>query len=72
VSDETVIADLPPNDGREWELQCARCGSSCATPRPFWCLSSAEWCNANPMPGRESVERGAIEWFVVERREARS
>ncbi len=30
-----------------------------------FCLSSAEWCQANPMPGREDVERGAIEWFTV-------
>lgn len=27
------------------------------------CLSSADWCQANPLPGRESVERGEIEWF---------
>lgn len=26
------------------------------------CLSSAEWCNAHPLPGRENVERGKIEW----------
>jgi hypothetical protein len=24
----TVIARVPPNDGREWDSQCARCGSS--------------------------------------------
>jgi hypothetical protein len=24
----TIINDNPPNDGREWECQCARCGSS--------------------------------------------
>ncbi len=23
-----VIADHPPSDGREWDSQCARCGSS--------------------------------------------
>lgn len=28
------------------------------------CLSSAEWCQANPLPGREGVERGQIEWFT--------
>lgn len=29
------------------------------------CLSSAEWCQENPLPGRENVERGTIEWFEV-------
>ena len=29
------------------------------------CLSSPEWCNANPVPGREAVERGKIEWFTI-------
>jgi hypothetical protein len=24
-----TIAENPPNDGREWDCQCARCGSSC-------------------------------------------
>lgn len=25
---ETVIAERPPQDGRDWHAQCARCGSS--------------------------------------------
>lgn len=25
---ETVIADRPPRDGRQWDCSCARCGSS--------------------------------------------
>lgn len=29
-----------------------------------YCMSSLEWCEANPLPGRESVQRGAIEWFT--------
>ncbi len=29
------------------------------------CISSAEWCKANPLPGRGNVERGQIEWFTV-------
>ncbi len=29
------------------------------------CISSPEWCNANPLPGRENVHRGEIEWFTV-------
>lgn len=27
-STESVIAPQPPEDGREWDCQCARCGSS--------------------------------------------
>lgn len=97
-----LIADYPPNDGREWDCQCARCGSSagrvdcescddgyvdhdcgedcccCLDPEPnvvcdcchgttgwYACLSSEDWCEAHPIAGRESVERGAIEWFVI-------
>lgn len=29
------------------------------------CLSSREWCEANPLPGREKINRGQIEWFRV-------
>lgn len=25
---ESVIAERPPGDGREWDCQCARCGAS--------------------------------------------
>jgi hypothetical protein len=28
VNMDSLIANEPPNDGREWECQCARCGSS--------------------------------------------
>ncbi len=28
---DNVIAPHPPNDGREWDCQCARCGSTIAT-----------------------------------------
>lgn len=28
MSTESMIAETPPNDGREWDSQCARCGSS--------------------------------------------
>ena len=97
-----TIADIPPQDGQEWDCQCARCGSSvdgercwncedgyshhdcgedccvCLDPednvrcdvcngRGCWerCLSSPEWCEANPLPGREDVPRGKMEWFTV-------
>lgn len=31
----------------------------------YACLSSSEWCKANPLPGREAIGRGEIEWFAV-------
>ena len=31
------------------------------------CMSSPEWCEANPLPGREGVERGKIEWFTIQK-----
>ena len=83
---DSVIADSPPRDGREWDCQCARCGSStdfvicencggdgcsqCGGRTGFLlCLSSTEWCETHPLPERDEVKRGAIEWFVVERAE---
>lgn len=32
------------------------------------CLSSPEWCEANPLPGREQIKRGEIEWTCSEER----
>lgn len=31
----------------------------------YLCMSSPEWCKANPLEGREHIERGQIEWFTV-------
>lgn len=99
----SVIADQPPRDGREWECQCAHCGSSCdwhecqscddgfdghdcgedtcCCARPednvpcdicggdggWWvCMSGGDWCDAHPLPGRESIDRGQIEWFTFD------
>lgn len=100
---KSVISDRPPHDGRDWDCQCARCGSSCdwtdcgqcddgysdhdcgddccccLYPEPnvvcdlcdgyggwYTCLSGGEWCKANPLEGRENVDRGKIEWFAWE------
>ena len=60
--------------GLEIDCQCARCGSSVdSQPSDYdeaevWhrCMSSPEWCEANPLPGRELVKRGEIEWFTTE------
>ncbi len=30
------------------------------------CLSSPEFCYANPLPDRSDVPRGKIEWFTIE------
>lgn len=100
-NEQTIIGPHPPQDGHNWECQCARCGSSvlfedctncggsglrghdciddtccCLDPEEnvecdvcdgqggwYTCLSSREFCNANPLPGRENVKRGQIEWF---------
>lgn len=32
------------------------------------CMSSPEWCKANPLEGRENVQRGEIEWFTIPER----
>jgi len=97
MSVEKVIGQCP-RDGREWECQCARCGSSCMFSdcdncggegeiedsdwqfagdyyRCDWCrgagghwacMSSAEWCEANPRDGRAEMKRGTIEWFTFD------
>lgn len=54
--------------GDEVYDQCARCGSSVTYERDYSldgsgytgaiCLSGAEWCDAHPMPGRET-QKGA-------------
>ena len=96
-----VVGAWPPEDGRRWDSQCSRCGSStgrvqcescdgsghfeeddpealglgvevfeCDVCDGFggWqeCISSAEWCHANPIPGCEALPRGRIEWFTVQ------
>ncbi len=99
---ESVVADWPPSDGREWDCQCARCGSSCDWERccqctdgymeDDWgddvveeihlvacqwckghggwmrCLSSSQYCEANPLEGRAEVRRGQIEWYTFDHR----
>lgn len=46
----------------EYNVRCAACGGSCG-----WqvCMSGQDWCEANPIPGREQIEHGAIEWFDI-------
>lgn len=32
----------------------------------WFCLSTATYCEQNPLPGREDVPRHTEEWFTVE------
>lgn len=52
----------------EWDF-CGTYFASCSDCRGsggwYTCLSDAEWCEANPIVGRESIERGKIEWFSI-------
>jgi len=64
----TIMAKYPPQDGREWYCQCARCGSSVYEADEEFsgvCMSSPEWCEANPLPRREHIKRGKVEWFTL-------
>lgn len=47
----------------EENVPCVYCGGTAVWHR---CMSSPEWCGANPLPGRERVQRGTVEWFTVE------
>lgn len=57
---EDTCCCLYPHDN----VPCEFCGGTGAWRR---CLSSPEWCRANPIPGREHIERGAVEWFTFSR-----
>lgn len=51
------------------DWQCAgeylRCNDCQGTGGWYRCCSDDEWCEANPIKGREHVERGVIEWFTI-------
>lgn len=52
---------LPEYPGEDPEDECEECRGLGG----WWeCLSSSEWCEGNPLPGREDVARGAIKWFT--------
>lgn len=42
-----------------------RCHACHGTGTAKWCISSAEWCEANPLPGREHVPRHTAEFFDI-------
>lgn len=41
------------------------CHACHGTGYASWCMSSPEWCEANPLPGRERVKRHTVEEFEV-------
>ena len=43
---------------------CHQCGGEGGWAR---CISAPEWCDTHPMPGRERVESGEVEWFPIGR-----
>lgn len=39
----------------------------CSGAGGWWvCMSSPDWCEAHPLPGREATKRHTVEWFEVE------
>lgn len=46
----------------EENVVCQYCHGRCGRHR---CMSSPEWCEANPLEFRDQFERGAIEWFAI-------
>jgi hypothetical protein len=55
---EDCCACLYPEDN----VPCQHCDGTGVWRR---CLSSPEWCEANPLPGRGDVPRGSVEWFTT-------
>lgn len=49
---------LAPEDN----VPCQYCRGSGVWHR---CMSSPQWCQDNPLPGRAEISRGQIEWFTV-------
>jgi hypothetical protein len=57
IEDDDWQAD--PGDG--WDCDW------CRGQGGHWvCLSSADWCEANPSEGRAETKRGTIEWFTFD------
>lgn len=49
----------------DFDPSCPRCKGTGYAP---YCVSSAEWCNSNPLPGREATERHTPEEFELPER----
>lgn len=46
----------------EDNVPCDECGGD---GMYYVCMSTQDFCKNNPLPGREHIERRAIEWFEV-------
>lgn len=55
-----IREDVDDFEDQDDFMKCDECGGEAVT---YLCPSSPEWCEANPLTGREKVERGQIEWF---------
>lgn len=56
---EDCCCCLHPDDNVTCDICCGDGG--------WWeCLSTAEFCNANPLPGREHIKRSTVEWYEEE------
>jgi hypothetical protein len=58
---EDCCCCLDPEDN----VACGACGGSGAFPL---CLSSPEWCEGHPLPGREATKCSTPESFTVQAR----
>lgn len=58
---EGVVETVDDLDDERME-NCHQCDGEGSWPV---CLSSYEWCAANPLPGREAMSRNTVEWFQV-------
>ena len=101
---DSIISKDHPSDNKNWDCQCARCGSSmefeecwncggtkfsyhdcgedcccCLDPEDnvicdicdgdggwLLCISSPEWCQANPLGNRENIKSSTPEWFYID------
>lgn len=53
---DNVIQPLPPSDGRDWDCQCARCGSSCDS-------DACEYCDGDGYIMDDDTEWDEIEQY---------